>query len=363
MKCTKCNSELTIGERFCGQCGTPRPATHAKFISVEDGFLEIKKRFRDGTINKSEFTTDLQRLILTSENGDHWMIGEESEKWHRFNGQEWIPSNPPSEGTDSPLKGKGKKPTAETETIEGKHTSPFPTRKGKPEKQEISKPAKKSGRGCLGISTGVLLVLVALCGALVLLGVVFRQELVNKFASIAVKKGWGQVAPPENPTEYLQPSMPAALPTEVKAQVESAASSWEKAACPAANVQAGIPPGFTFFIEEEKNGYFRGEDPLTGLSMDCLPAAHSGKLEIELEYWLSFQSSVSWQNPLYGNTAVGPMAWTEGTFEGGDPVFTALVGPTRDGYILTFWGLGDISEWDRLAGLFQQVVESLEYTY
>jgi hypothetical protein len=50
-----------------------------------------------------------------------------------------------------------------------------------------------------------------------------------------------------------------------------------------------------------------------------------------------------------------------GTFAEGDPVFTALAGPTRDGHLLTFWGLGEKNDQERWAVVFQQVVASLDY--
>jgi len=365
LKCIKCNSDLTLGERFCGACGTSRPASHARFIAVEENFLALKKRVRQGNISESEFTAELQKLILTDESGAQWMIGQESEQWHRFNGQEWILAELPGNSAESSQKGKGEQPSMKPDTLKGKRVGDTSSRRSRSERSADTKPLKKAGRGCLGISPGVLLNLAVICGALILLGVLFRQELVNKFVSIAVDQGWGQVIATENFSDFIQPTQSAALPTQGEAPIESASSGSEKGACPAANVQAGIPPDFIFSIEDstegDKYGFFRDKDEASLLMMGCSLPEYGNTLESETDGFLNYMSDVNWQEPVYGNSPVGPMAWAEGAFQNGDPVFAALVGPTRDGFMITFWGLGEKNDWEQTLAVFQQVVGSLEY--
>lgn len=366
MRCTQCNSELSLGERFCGACGRPRPESHSRFISVEEEFLILQRQKQGDTIGEDEFTEALRKLILTDEAGVSWMIGRESGIWHCFNGQEWILAELPGDSAENSFIGKADKPSTKTDPIKSKQSRKVAASHDRSEMPVSPKPETKAGKGCLGKSSGVLLILAGICGVMVLTGVIFRQEVVNKFVSIAVDKGWGQVvSSPETSTDLFQPSMPAALPTEVSAPNESTSSSLEKGACPAANVQADTPPDFIFSIEDstegDKFGYFRDKDESSVLMMSCSLPKYGNSLETEIDGFLNAMSDVTWQEPEFGNSQIGPTAWAEGAFQNEDPVFAALAGPTRDGYMITFWGLGKKNGWDQTFAAFQQVVGSLEY--
>ena len=43
-------------------------------------------------------------------------------------------------------------------------------------------------------------------------------------------------------------------------------------------------------------------------------------------------------------------------------VFGAVVGPTRDGYVLYFWGLGQDDLWETSVDQYEAIVLSIQYS-
>src|SRR5512143_87236 len=98
MRCSNCGAALRMGERFCGECGTPRPELPAQFAEIEEQYLRLKKLHKDGQIEQAAYEQALQDLVIQDESGQYWMIGDESEEWHRFDGQDWQRTDPPQAG-------------------------------------------------------------------------------------------------------------------------------------------------------------------------------------------------------------------------------------------------------------------------
>ena len=64
------------------------------FKQAENTFKELKAQFEAGDLTKTEFETQLEKLMFQDEGGSWWMIGYESEQWYRHNGKNWVQVDP-----------------------------------------------------------------------------------------------------------------------------------------------------------------------------------------------------------------------------------------------------------------------------
>ena len=101
MKCAHCGTELTPEERFCGECGAPRPKLPARFEKTEKQFAALKNQRSSGELSETEYQAALKNLIVQDADGTHWMLGTESGKWYRSDGHEWVGADPPTESAES----------------------------------------------------------------------------------------------------------------------------------------------------------------------------------------------------------------------------------------------------------------------
>jgi hypothetical protein len=69
------------------------------FKDVETAFRSLRRQFREKEISRREFIDRLKKLRLRDSQGRFWMIGAQSGKWYFFDGRDWIPSDPPAEGS------------------------------------------------------------------------------------------------------------------------------------------------------------------------------------------------------------------------------------------------------------------------
>jgi hypothetical protein len=67
-----------------------------QFRKVEAAFGRLKGKFNEGKISQREFIDSLKQLRLKDEEGRFWMIGAQTGKWYYFDGNDWLPSEPPS---------------------------------------------------------------------------------------------------------------------------------------------------------------------------------------------------------------------------------------------------------------------------
>ena len=67
-----------------------------EFKDVELRFEELKKKFHEGKISRTEFIERLKKLRLKDEEGRFWMVGAKSGKWYYYDGNNWIQADPPS---------------------------------------------------------------------------------------------------------------------------------------------------------------------------------------------------------------------------------------------------------------------------
>jgi len=65
------------------------------FQQAGSKFNQLKAQYEAGKITESEFKARLEELMVQDEGGTWWMIGYETEKWYRNNGQDWVRADPP----------------------------------------------------------------------------------------------------------------------------------------------------------------------------------------------------------------------------------------------------------------------------
>jgi hypothetical protein len=99
MKCTKCGTELMPEDKFCSGCGAPRPQVPPRFAEIERRFNSLRARYQAGELGDAAYDAELQRLVIEDDAGGHWMLGTDSGKWYRHDGQQWVRRDPPPAGT------------------------------------------------------------------------------------------------------------------------------------------------------------------------------------------------------------------------------------------------------------------------
>jgi len=64
------------------------------FQQAGSKFKQLKAQYKAGEITESEFKARLEDLMVQDETGTWWMIGYETEKWYRNDGEEWVQADP-----------------------------------------------------------------------------------------------------------------------------------------------------------------------------------------------------------------------------------------------------------------------------
>ncbi len=95
MNCTQCGHPLESHHRFCEECGATRPQLPPKFAAAQQAYLELKGRYARGEMTEAEFEAAMQNLTVQDADGFYWMLGAESGQWYRYDGQQWLQTNPP----------------------------------------------------------------------------------------------------------------------------------------------------------------------------------------------------------------------------------------------------------------------------
>lgn len=66
-----------------------------EFKQAEKEFEKLKAQFAAGTLSEAKFKSQLEELMLQDKQGSWWMIGYETEKWYRYDGKDWVQTDPP----------------------------------------------------------------------------------------------------------------------------------------------------------------------------------------------------------------------------------------------------------------------------
>lgn len=223
MKCTNCGAELAPEERFCGECGAPRPQRSPepfdfaqgklrrrlppRFAEAEQRFTALRARYQAGELDDAAYGAELQKLVVEDGAGGYWMLGADSGEWYWYDGQQWVRRDPPLAAV--PVKRPQVWPTPPPTVAPPMPAAP-PTRKGVPWKWVAV--------GCGGLLVVVVVVVGVLAVAGLLPGVSTPPE-----PTVALPQAQDTVAPaaptatPE-PTAtplptYTPPVEPTATPT------------------------------------------------------------------------------------------------------------------------------------------------------
>ena len=94
MRCDACGTELASSEGFCPQCGEPRPGLPPPFALAAEQFSWLKARHDAEMLTDAEFNHALEKLVLRDAAGTPWMIGADSGRWYRHDGQRWVEADP-----------------------------------------------------------------------------------------------------------------------------------------------------------------------------------------------------------------------------------------------------------------------------
>lgn len=166
--------------------------------------------------------------------------------------------------------------------------------------------------------------------------------------------------PSPAPTRRIEPT--ATLePSPVPMNIPAIPADWQRTPCTPAMVTLAMPPGYTAELYEDTYQLFiMKENGKTDIEVQCGPAEHGGDFKSEVDWWLSFQRYVTWGEITPGPSSVGQMVWSVGINTKGNQVFTAVIGPTANQHVLTFWGMAPVEEWDAAVERFKLIASSAQ---
>lgn len=374
MKCSGCGATPILGEKYCGECGTPRSELHPQFEKTEQQYVQLKTLMRAGGINQTDYEKALRELVIQDESGQHWMIGAESEQWHRFDGQEWQREDPPVAPKPSTAQVRPS-PRAEAAPRAAAPSPPAETQEPAPSVPPMAA-ASRSRRWLLPLG-GCLLGLVLLCGV----GLAFRQPLSNALVNLAVDQGWGTVVEPTEAglsqqtiptmppganqpvatTVIASPVPPTRAPTEIPTVMAAEpAAAWTPWSFPRAGIDISVPPGFITKPQNEGLVFLVDQAQTTALAIEYREASAGTTFQMAMMLWMAQLENVT-MGPLPSETPVGKMVFAV-TQSANGPVFYAMVGPTRDNSLIYLTGTAPEGDWQGAQELFIKITKEIEYS-
>lgn len=157
-------------------------------------------------------------------------------------------------------------------------------------------------------------------------------------------------------------TLPPALTQALASLPQALPAGWSQTPCPAAGVLIPVPPGFE--VRDTGIEYYVivvNMERAMMVDVECTPASHGGTLESELAHYLAFQENVTWGTPIYDQSGVGPFAASEGPNTHGNPIAGMVIGPTRAGTIITFWGQAPGDNWLAAKETFMNMARWIQY--
>ena len=70
-----------------------------RFKSVQNQYAMLKAQLDSGRMSREQFEGALRPLMFQDAQGHYWMIGVDSGRWHVYDGQKWVQSDPPESDT------------------------------------------------------------------------------------------------------------------------------------------------------------------------------------------------------------------------------------------------------------------------
>lgn len=65
------------------------------FMAAERRFIALTARLRSGALDEEGFNKKIQEMAFKYKDGAYWTIGGKDARWYRYDGQQWIPQDPP----------------------------------------------------------------------------------------------------------------------------------------------------------------------------------------------------------------------------------------------------------------------------
>ena len=244
MQCTRCRTELAAQDRFCPQCGAPRPTEAERFAWAAHEMSLLVARYRAGGLDDTAFGKAANDLAIQDDRGHHW-IPKHDGTWHYWDGNTWVIREPPV-SVEEPASAKAVPPARDA--------SPSRTQSG-----SQSQPAPKKNKRVLIAS--VVLVLLALLVLFVTCGGWPSEDRSPLDARTSSSPTAGELDPSSEPAEA------AALQTKhTLTPAEAAAAQIEPTPIPAApdlGPASFTPPSNEKLILSEEWGII----PVNQLSM------------------------------------------------------------------------------------------------
>ncbi len=71
-----------------------------RFTDVEQQVQVLRRKYTAGTLSGDQLRSELRKLMILDSTGSWWMIGMESDRWYKYNGNDWIQGTPPGRAPD-----------------------------------------------------------------------------------------------------------------------------------------------------------------------------------------------------------------------------------------------------------------------
>jgi membrane peptidoglycan carboxypeptidase len=72
-----------------------QPRKPSPYEQVERKVRTLRQRYQSGHITRDQLQNELRNLMILDDEGQWWMLGLESDRWYRYDGQNWTLAEPP----------------------------------------------------------------------------------------------------------------------------------------------------------------------------------------------------------------------------------------------------------------------------
>jgi hypothetical protein len=69
-----------------------------RFIAAERRYIGLTARYQSGLLDRQAYREKLVGLAFQDDDGSYWTISGRDSRWHWFDGQQWVPRDPPVAG-------------------------------------------------------------------------------------------------------------------------------------------------------------------------------------------------------------------------------------------------------------------------
>jgi len=315
MVCERCNQPFALSEKFCGNCGVPRPRLPQLFEEAEIQFKQLKYFFQSGDLSEQQFRQALESLVILHADGSRWMIGFESESWYRHDGETWVPSAPPTQEAASP---SGLAPAA--------NLSQLPVRQ---------KPFRMSR-------------VAPILFVLLFVGVFLAWRLFHGEAVIPVLQS------------LFSNRSEASLTTPPITPIDK----WVVVEVPQFGLSFTQPQNYQQeYNPDDRLLWIQDPNPEQALSLVInfgrMPGTRDP--EVYLQDLMVSLPDYQWNGIKRTHLPLGWMVWSEAQSDSDTPIFLAVFGPLKDETMLVFEGQHYTADWNQARDFYFQVIESFLY--